>query len=368
MYKTRLQRNGQTLRLTAELRALGLSVIAHPEFTQILHVMHVEPHHVSQPVRIEQSMCTLAHGVFGISLHQPESFQTFDHHTCRQVVYIHIRNTRTKCFHRLQVHGVLYLVNLALAPGKLFIGRNGRRHIACITHLRFCAGIDQEQIARLDDIAMIMVVERLSVHRSDGSKRKVTPCGMRHGFHGCRYFPLAHPGTQDLHGRNVHIRRNVAGLLDFDNLLGRLVVTLRDHRTDKRHRTLLTRGRHSQPVHQLQFMLCTVGRQVMDGLSLLYRLVQIAHNVGRRHGDVHSHPLTLFLQCGLSPHPYDMIDGQFITEYNFLIFINVDYSRKPGKRKAEVVEKGRILTIAERIVLVVQSTLVVSQKQQYSGA
>ena len=28
----------------------------------------------------------------------------------------------------------------------------------------------------------------------------------------------------------------------------------------------------------------------------------------------------------------------------------------------------RILTIAERIVLVVQSTLVVSQKQQYSGA
>ena len=34
-----------------------------------------------------------------------------------------------------------------------------------------------------------------SVHRSDGSKRKVTPCGMRHGFHGCRYFPLAHPGT-----------------------------------------------------------------------------------------------------------------------------------------------------------------------------
>ena len=41
MYKTRLQRNGQTLRLTAELRALGLSVIAHPEFTQILHVMHV---------------------------------------------------------------------------------------------------------------------------------------------------------------------------------------------------------------------------------------------------------------------------------------------------------------------------------------
>lgn len=46
MYKARLQRYGETLRLTAELRALGLSVVAHPEFAQVLHIVHVEPHHV----------------------------------------------------------------------------------------------------------------------------------------------------------------------------------------------------------------------------------------------------------------------------------------------------------------------------------
>ena len=106
----------------------------------------------------------------------------------------------------------------------------------------------------------------------------------------------------------------------------------------------------------------------MDSLALLHRLVQIADDVGRRHGDADSHPLALLLQRRLCTHPHDVIDGKLVAKYNFLIFINVDYSRKSGKRKAEVIKKGGILTIAERIVLVVQPALVITQKQQYSGA
>ena len=313
-------------------------------------------------------MRAFTYGVFGISLHQSESFQAFDHHACRQIVHVHIRNARTECFHRLQMHGVLYLVNLALPLCELLIGRDGGRHVAGISHLRLGTGIDQEQIARLHRVAVIVVVKCLSVHRSDGGERKIASGGVCHRFHGCRHLPFAHAGTQYLHGRDVHIRRDVTSLLDFDNLLGRLVTPLRDHRTDKGHRPFLACGRHSQPVHQFQLMLGTVRRQVMDGLALLHRLVQIADDVRRRHGDADSHPPALLLQRRLCTHPHDVIDGKLVTKYNFLIFINVDYSRKSGKRKAEVIKKGGILTIAERIVLVVQPALVVTQKQQYSGA
>ena len=81
----------------------------------------------------------------------------------------------------------------------------------------------------------------------------------------------------------------------------------------------------------------------MDGLALLHRLVQIADDVRRRHGDADSHPLALLLQRRLCTHPHDVIDGKLVAKYNFLIFINVDYSRKSGKRKAEVIKKGGIL-------------------------
>ena len=52
-----LQRTGKTQRLEAELRALHLTFgIAHILFTQILHVMDIEPYHMTQAAREEQGI------------------------------------------------------------------------------------------------------------------------------------------------------------------------------------------------------------------------------------------------------------------------------------------------------------------------
>ena len=64
----------------------------------------------------------------------------------------------------------------------------------------------------------------------------------------------------------------------------------------------------------------------MDGLSLLYSLVQITDDVGKRTGFGNSHSRSLFVKGGLGTHPDNMVDGQLIAKNNFFIFIYVDES------------------------------------------
>ena len=67
-------RDGKTLALAAELRTLGLTVIAYPELTQVLHIVHIQPHHMAQSMGIKQGMRPFAHGIFGIAFINPSSF------------------------------------------------------------------------------------------------------------------------------------------------------------------------------------------------------------------------------------------------------------------------------------------------------
>lgn len=102
MHKARFQRDGKALALSAELRTLGLAVIAYPNFTEVLHIVHIHSHHMPQSVRIEQRMGTFAHRIFGIALHQAQLFQPFHHHLGGKLVHLHIRNARTEGFDRLK--------------------------------------------------------------------------------------------------------------------------------------------------------------------------------------------------------------------------------------------------------------------------
>ena len=144
MYKTRFQRNGKTLALTTELRTLRLTVVTNPNLAEVFHIMHIQPHHMPQSMRIEQGMCAFAYSIFGIAFHQTEFFHALYHYAGGKVVNIHIRNTRTKRFDSLQMHCILNFINSPLTRGKRFIGRNGRGHIARITRLHFRTGINQE--------------------------------------------------------------------------------------------------------------------------------------------------------------------------------------------------------------------------------
>ena len=110
-------------------------------------------------------------------------------------------------------------------------------------------------------------------------------------------------------------------------------------------------------------MLGTVRRQIMNRTSLCYGLLQITGYLGIRTGFGNSNCCSFLVQCRLCTHPDNVVNGQFVSKYNFLVFIYIDNGRKTCKRQAKVIEKGGILTVTESIVLVIQALLVVTQKQ-----
>ena len=178
------------------------------------------------------------------------------------------------------------------------------------------------------------------------------------------HFILVHAGTDEARGGDVHIGSDVAGALYLGNLLGRLVVALLHHGADERHGAFLMGGGQSQPIHQFQLVLRTIGRQVMDGAPLLDGVVKIGHQLvrGTRLGDAHGG--CLFVQSGLRAHPDDVVDGQLVAEDNLAVLVDVYHGIQPGKIQAEIIEERGILPVAEGIVLVVQSLFVIAQEQQ----
>ena len=100
----------------------------------------------------------------------------------------------------------------------------------------------------------------------------------------------------------------------------------------------------------------------MHCLTFLYGFVQIADNSGGRKCLPNTYPFALLFQSRLCAHPHNMVDSQFVPENDFFVLIDVNDSGKSGKRQAEIVEKGRILTITESIIFIIQSLFVISQE------
>ena len=188
--------------------------------------MHVEAHHVAQAVRIEQGVRAFADGIFGIALHQAQFLQAFYHDTGREVVDVHIGNAGSQGLDALQMHGVLNLVDGALAGREGLVGGDGGRHVAAIARRQLGTGVDEEEVARLDFVAVVVVVQRLPVNGGDGGEGEFAIVTLGHVVHLGHHLVFVHAGTDAFHGGDVHVGRYVAGLLDFFDFLGRLVVAL----------------------------------------------------------------------------------------------------------------------------------------------
>ena len=106
----------------------------------------------------------------------------------------------------------------------------------------------------------------------------------------------------------------------------------------------------------------------MDALTALHGLVQVGHDVRRGACVGNAHGCGFLAERGLRTHPDDVVDAQFVAENDFTVFVDVDDGRQPGEGKSEIIKKSRILTIAEGVVLVVQSLFVVPQEQQDTRA
>ena len=196
-------------------------------------------------------------------------------------------------------------------------------------------------------------MQSLAIDGSNSRKRKLTIIGFCHAVHLSNNFIFIHARTKHLSSRNMHISCYVACTFYLSNFFSGFIITLADNRTDKRYRAFLTRWRYSQPIHQFQLMFGTIRRQIVDSLPLLHTLMQIIHNCSGRQCMFNSYKLTFLLQCWLNTHPDDIINRQFITKNNFFIIVYINYSRKAGKPKTEIIKEGRILTVTESITFII---------------
>ena len=129
--------------------------------------MHVEPHLVSQPVRHEQRLRPHPDRVLHVAAHQAERFESLGDHHRRFVVHPVVERVRPGQFERAVVGRQHDVVNVFLPAGETSVDRECPREVAAIVHRRLCAGIDQHQPAALQDMVVIVVMQRFAVLRYD---------------------------------------------------------------------------------------------------------------------------------------------------------------------------------------------------------
>ena len=190
---------------------------------------------MSQATRHEHGMCTSLYSIHRIAFYETKIFQTFHNDLTRQLIYIDERNTRTKSGNSSFMGSYLDIINIFLAGGEFGIGRNSRRHIACIAHLRFGTGIEQQHIAALDHIAVIMVMQCLSVDCRDNREGELIVVGISHFCHGSSHFAFADSRTDRTHGSQVHVGSDHTSLFDLDDFFRRLIITLVNDTEDERN-------------------------------------------------------------------------------------------------------------------------------------
>ena len=78
--------------------------------------------------------------------------------------------------------------------------------------------------------------------------------------------------------------------------------------------------------------------------------------------------LTLVAQGRLNPHPYNVIDAQFVAKYNLAVIVDINDSSQRRRGDTKIVEEGGILTVQESIILIIQTLLLVSKEEQNTRA
>ena len=94
-------------------------------------------------------------------------------------------------------------------------------------------------------MAMIVVVQRLSIDRSDDGEGElvvVLESGLRYG---CGHVRLAQARTNQLHSGDVHVGCHVASLLDLGDLLVALIDTLVHDTHNERYGGFLRSRNHA---------------------------------------------------------------------------------------------------------------------------
>ncbi len=104
--------------------------------------------------------------------------------------------------------------------------REGRREIAGIAHGGLGTGVEEEEIAIGESVAVEVIVQCLTIDGGNDRKRDPTTGGEGHPLDLRSDVGLAHSRTGHPHGRDVHLHRCRGGTLKLENLFVALDVAL----------------------------------------------------------------------------------------------------------------------------------------------
>ena len=173
---------------------------------------------------------------------------------------------------------------------------------------------------------MVVVVQRLAVHREDDREGELRPARLDQSGHRAGHFALVHAGPRDLHREHVHVVRQVDGGFDLADLLGRLVGALRHDGLDERGGRV--RVHHARPdpheVSDRQHVVVAVLRQVVDAPPLPDRLVERRFEVLPRTCGRDARLRGALGDGRLRPAPDDVVDREVVAVNGVGAGVDVD--------------------------------------------
>ena len=366
-HKSGLQRSCQAQRLIPEHGALGFAVVTHPHFAQVLHIVHVEAHHVPHAAWEEQRVSTSPHRLVHVALHQPQRPHALGDGGTRLHVYVAEGNSRRYSVHSCAVRLQAQVEDDALLLAEIVAHGACRRQVAAVVAAHLGARVEQKHVALVRRVYVPVIVQRLPVRRRYHREGVVAPSLLRNGRDCRAHFRLVHPRAHHTHHRTVHVHADVHRPVDLGHLLVALVDALvHDGAHHRRAGSgVLRPGREPQPGLQLHAVLAPIGRQEVHRAPFAQRLAQhVAHFVGGQ-SLAHAHTLRLAGKGGLCSHPHDVIDGRVVAEHYLPPLVDVDDGRQPLVVDAEEVEKRGVLPERVGVVLIVHGRLIVAQEEQH---
>ena len=166
-HETGFQGTCQTQGLETEGSALGMTVVADPHLAQVLHVVYVQAQHVAQAAGEEHGVSTLAGHLGRISGHKTDALEVGCDGLRHLEVNLPESDAGPEGIHRngmsVQGHIVYHLLLLS----ETLADRSRRGEVAGIVQGTLGTGIEQEEVSLLKDIAVIVVVQGLSVDGGD---------------------------------------------------------------------------------------------------------------------------------------------------------------------------------------------------------
>ena len=137
--------------VSAKLFEVGscLLVEAYVDLVEVLHIMHVKAHHVSQPVGQEHGVCSGFHGFLSVTLGQSQFLKAVEHQSADGKVNVGIFHTGLGHLEHVVVTGFYDGVNLQLPLRELTIDRIGAGIVGAVVLHVLATGIAEHETSTL---------------------------------------------------------------------------------------------------------------------------------------------------------------------------------------------------------------------------